>query len=553
MLFILLIWIYLFAASFITGYAFIRLMCRADKYKQLSYESYILAGFGVLTVYAETFSLFSKVGLWSNVLLIALLIILFFLFKKDFVEYIKQIKLVNKVQLFILIILFGLFAYGTSHGYMHYDSDLYHAQSIRWVEEYGVVKGLGNLHSRIAYNSAAFPLTALFSMKFLLGQSYHVCAGFLAWTVASMCRNLFNKKEFLRPSLKNAVRIVAIYYLAIIFDEMVSPASDYFVVLMIIATALLFLEQLEIDAEDANSFGLISLLSLMVVSYKISGALIVLIAIYPLYLLLKDKDIKSIIKFLVAGVLSVLPLLIRNVILSGYLVYPVPGIDLFDVDYKIPLSIATYDSKEIQVYGRGHIDITRFDEPISVWGKSWFNTLDGINKVAFLLSILGVLLLAVYLVNVIIKKEYKELKELFIIAVIGICFIFWLFTSPNIRFGCIFMWLFPALVLQYGYMKLLVDNRYKNLLYQLLVVLFLVYKALALGKEIAATATSEYLVKQQDYGHYEVDTFSINGNTFYVPKEGDQAGYDNFPAAPFVPYTTLISDNICDGFIATNP
>ena len=46
--------------------------------------------------------------------------------------------------------LFLIWIYFTSKGIMHYDSDLYHAQSIRWIEEYGVVKGLGNLQVRFA-------------------------------------------------------------------------------------------------------------------------------------------------------------------------------------------------------------------------------------------------------------------------------------------------------------------------------------------------------------------------------------------------------------------
>ena len=33
----------------------------------------------------------------------------------------------------------------------HLDTPLYHAQSIRWIEDYGAVKGLGNIHNRFAY------------------------------------------------------------------------------------------------------------------------------------------------------------------------------------------------------------------------------------------------------------------------------------------------------------------------------------------------------------------------------------------------------------------
>ena len=67
-----------------------------------------------------------------------------------------------------------------SGGHIHYDSDLYHAQSIRWLEEYGIVKGLGNIHVRFAYNSSFFALSALYSMKFLLKQSLHTVNGFIA-------------------------------------------------------------------------------------------------------------------------------------------------------------------------------------------------------------------------------------------------------------------------------------------------------------------------------------------------------------------------------------
>ena len=85
------------------------------------------------------------------------------------------------------MILFFVFAYGASTGIIHYDTGLYHAQSIRWIEEYGVVPGLGNLHTRLAYNSASFCLSALYSFAFLGGQSYHCVAGFLAFLLAVVC------------------------------------------------------------------------------------------------------------------------------------------------------------------------------------------------------------------------------------------------------------------------------------------------------------------------------------------------------------------------------
>ena len=53
----------------------------------------------------------------------------------------------NGVRYVIFIfVLMLLFSYGASRGYLHFDSGLYHAQAIRWIEEYGVVPGLANLH-----------------------------------------------------------------------------------------------------------------------------------------------------------------------------------------------------------------------------------------------------------------------------------------------------------------------------------------------------------------------------------------------------------------------
>ena len=101
-----------------------------------------------------------------------------------------------------------------------------------------------------------------------------------------------------------------------------------------------------------------------VLTVKLSGALILLLTLKPAVMLIKDKKIKDILLFLAAGFVMALPFFIRNVILSGWLVYPFTSIDLFNVDFKIPKGVAEYDSREIQVWGRGYSDVTRYEEPI---------------------------------------------------------------------------------------------------------------------------------------------------------------------------------------------
>lgn len=59
----------------------------------------------------------------------------------------------------------------TSRGEFHTDTNIYHAAAIRIYEEYGLVKGIGNLQLHYAYNSSCLAFASIFSMKWLLGSS----------------------------------------------------------------------------------------------------------------------------------------------------------------------------------------------------------------------------------------------------------------------------------------------------------------------------------------------------------------------------------------------
>ena len=168
MLTILLNWLYASVTIILLGFGVAALVEKVFSYRMKSGDGILMAGMIAATVYAQFFSLVYKVGMLANVILI-ILCILIYLWCKDNIkstvqEWIKDTSAAQKVLLFALILVWSYF---TSRGYIHYDSDLYHAQSIRWMEEYGIVPGLGNLHERFAYNSSFFALSALYSLKFL--------------------------------------------------------------------------------------------------------------------------------------------------------------------------------------------------------------------------------------------------------------------------------------------------------------------------------------------------------------------------------------------------
>lgn len=548
MISVIFIWLYMLFTCYITGFVCMRAISGNRKFKVKKETDYLYAGVGVITVYAQMFSILGKVGLWANVVLLFVCLIFSFLLRKDFGEQLRTFRLTaTPGRIVMTLLLFLVFAYGTSRGYIHYDTGLYHAQSIRWIEEYGIVPGLGNLHSRLAYNSSAFCLSALYSMAFLGGRSYHCCAGFLAFLLSLVCGEIIRKDFFKNPRLSDFVRIMGIYYLLNIFDEMISPASDYFMVLLVFFILIRWMELLEKGDKSFFPYAMLSVLCVIVVSIKLSGALILLLALKPAVQMIREKRIGETLKFLGIGIVAIVPFLVRNVILSGWLVYPFTAIDLFDVDFKIPKGMADYDAKEIQVWGRGYSDVTRYDEPVSKWLPEWIKGLGGVDTVFLVLAVSGILLLVLFAGYALWKRKKEMLDYLHAAGTLTICFLFWLLSAPLIRYGCVFLWLVP--VVTWGYLYLRISphtDRFR--IYAVLVVLIGIYKAGAFGFEQHRFVSTDYLVLQKDYDKYETESYELHGYTFYYSPSGDQTGYDAFPASPVKAEDIFRGETIEEGF-----
>ncbi len=554
MISVILNWLYITVTCYLVGFGAIKalsgILTKTKEFRLNSEIDYLYAGIGAVTVYAQFYSIFDGVGAGANLGMLLICVLCIIVYRKELLQKLHTFRLTVTPGKILLVCILGLiFAYGTSFGIIHYDTGLYHAQSIRWIEEYGVVPGLGNLHTRLAYNSAAFCLSALYSMAFLGGQSYHCVVGYLALLLMLVCIKAFRKERLLSPKLSDFVRLMGIYYLLMIFDEMVSPASDYFMVLLVFYIVIRWLELLEREETSYLPYGLLCLLCITVLTVKLSGALILLLILKPAVMLLKEKKIKEILIFLGTGLIMVIPFLIRNVILSGWLVYPFTFIDWFDVDFKIPKGVAEYDSREIQVWGRGYSDVTRYEEPISKWLPDWIRGLDTINLGFLALALLGLLVLVFLFIYALLKKKRNMADYLHVAGVMTACFLFWLCTAPLIRYGCVFLWLMPVLIWGYIYLRLSPHtDKYK--LYLIALILVGAYKLTAFGGEVAGSATTDYLVFQKDYEHFENIPYEMHGYTFYYPAEGDRTGYEDFPSAPLKKEDIFREDKLEDGFVS---
>lgn len=575
MLSVMIIWFYMMSTVFLLGYGILTGLSSFCHYRIKRWDSYVFCGLAGATVYAQFFSIFAPVGLAANLLLAGICLAAAIFCRKRLREDFGRLcgkwrekrgaggktRMGTVLLLLAAALLFLLYAYGASRGILHYDTALYHAQSIRWIEEYGIVKGLGNLHCRLAYNSASFALSALYSMKFLGGQSYHCAAGFLAFMLALVCLEGAGavRRKRLRPS--DFARVACVYYLLIIFDEMISPASDYFMVLTAFYLVIRWMDLAEEKEESVFPYAMLSVLAVFLMTVKLSAALILLLVCAPASVLIREKRWKETAAYIGLGLLTAAPFLIRNVLLSGWLVYPFTGIDLFHVDWKIPAGTAAYDAKEIQVWGRGYSDVARFNMPAWEWLPKWFQGLGGMDKLFVLAALFSVVVFLFRLVRWFRRKnktdekawEREKGRRIFLEGVLSLCFLFWLFTSPLIRYGCVYVYLVTAVVwgdvcTEFFAETEVVSGKRLEETCMFFIALFLLYKAAAFGKELAVSYVDDYWLYQKDYDNYETRSYEIEGIRFYCPVEGDRVGYDSFPSSPAEARIRLRGTDIEDGF-----
>ena len=590
MLSVILIWLYVIGTTYVIGYSLLNSLAgvarmqsrRGDRtypYAVHFQENYLIAGIITVTIYAQIFSLFGKVGLYANIILFLVSAFLCVIQIRKILDEGHRLwaMLFSTRSFWLYCIIFLIFAYGTSHGIMHYDTGLYHAQAIHWIESYGVVKGLGNLHVRLAYNSAAFPLSALYSFSFLGGQSYHTLAGYFALLLAWQCVDLKNIRRRKRTTLPDAARIVAIYYLFTIFDEIVSPASDYFVITLL---CYIIIQWLDLDLNHEKSvvpYIFLCITAVYAVTLKLSAAPFLLLAVKPIVMMIQRKRkayIRMTIYSFLAGLLTIVPFLIRNVILSGWLIYPFTALDLFHFSWKIPLGTAEYDAREIAVYGRGYTDVNRYTEPLRAWVPTWFGNVGKINQVmltADVLSLLGMCVLLIFWIMAIREKDTRISEKtgkiirldhirmvtlgdfLFIEIILYLALLFWFFSAPLIRYGSIFI-LFPAALMGYRaivYVQYRVRDIISIRMYQfvsIMIVLFLLYKSGMIILQEIPHIDKKYFLKQEDYLAYEVKPYMVSGFTFYYPVAGDQTGYSPFPSVPAKKQIVLRGKSLADGF-----
>ena len=183
MVVVLLSYVYIFLMCLVAGVVVREGLSRfipVPSAEKIGITGIITTGLAALTVYAECFSIFYKVGAVCHIVMLVVLGFGVFKFRSKISAFLINVKkrFRSKEGVVCLIIVL-VSAFYASRGNFHRDTGIYHAQAIRIIEEYGIIKGLGNFQLHFAYNSSYLALCALFTLSFILPFALHTMTGFI--------------------------------------------------------------------------------------------------------------------------------------------------------------------------------------------------------------------------------------------------------------------------------------------------------------------------------------------------------------------------------------
>lgn len=345
-------------------------------------------------------------------------------FKERFKRIVNSIKRFSALQigLFVVVIISFMVVIIWQVGVL--DSLLYHQQNIRWNEEYAVVPGLGNVEHRFGFNSNYFLLSAVFGFRFLFGETVYslhalVLLVIVLWIVKEIIRSDYEIKRI-------ALLIPIIGYIFIFGYSFTATSTD---LIPNIVAFYLIVKLLLYPAILKDKLLLLFFVPICLVTFKLSMAPICLMTLYVFITQIKLKNYKPIIFLLSVSFLVVGLWCVRNVILTGYLVFPFYEIDLFSFDWKIPKHVAIEEREFILVCGQRILGDMIWR--IFYWDTSIQPLIDWFTYTAFLGSIAISPLVVLY---GILKKKYLDKTVYFVYLILIMILLVWYTGGPDPRF-----------------------------------------------------------------------------------------------------------------------
>lgn len=415
----------------------------------------------------------------------------------------------------------------------NYDTGLYHAQAVRWIQSFAAVPGLGNLHANLAFNSGWFVVEALFGAPVApWGPVLVLAAWCFACAACFLSRRLFEAGRSDADTSALAGALLLPIGLLLMTKWFSSPSHDLPSALLVwvaILLALRLADRNELLKPSAAAIAAVALATCAaVIKLSAAPALLLPLILIRLSLFTRPRYAAALVATVAA---IVLPFIARNLILSGDLIYPLPFLDPFSFDWQMPEDQVVRQTAWVLSWAR-----MPHRNPLEVlagspatWLADWALHLRLSAKV-FFIATLG--LSAWHLPRVWRRWRrdgFRQSDAVYGTVLAGVAF--WFVTAPDPRFGWPFLPL-AAAMLTARTARPFAARRSRVL--QALVLVFLVQQFARIYVPPPSTVDlARRLWRPVPYPQPATRLVDIGGGAVAVPLKGNQC-WNTLPCTPEV-------------------
>jgi len=334
-----------------------------------------------------------------------------------------------------------------------YDADLYHANIVRWLNEYGTPLGLANLHTRLGNNSIWLVLAALFDNVY-----WNDC---IAWVMPALSASgvtayLLHNVLF---GTAGTVRLFCgcmLFFAVGINMRVMNYPNLYYDFPAQFVNIIVFTECLA-RAEDGwnikpGQAAVILCLAALAFAIKPVAGVSVLFAVGVALYGLKKAGLFSPANLWVAFLPAVTAGIIwmaRNSLLSGYPLFPLPFFSL-SMDWTVPkgMIVGTYEGiiAWARLPGPGYLESLHNGNWVMPWLKRH------VASRTFWLFV-GLPFLAALPLWIKAFCRRRNARSAFFGLWAALCLLYWFFSAPDMRFGMVFFQIFFSLGLLFAFQE----------------------------------------------------------------------------------------------------
>ncbi|MET0636182.1 MAG: hypothetical protein ABWZ25_09160 [Chitinophagaceae bacterium] len=321
----------------------------------------------------------------------------------------------------------------------HPDTLIYHAQNIRWAAEYRAIPGIANLQYHFGLQSNMFIVSALFSFRFtgtaaISFANLAICTWLLLFIFRQLDLSNTGQHSGVRNNLSWFMLLVFTFWTFTQIRLSVTSGSPDFAA-SIYCWLCLFLFVHPEPGESDKSAQLVRILLLLCFTIGIKFSTLPVLLLLPFVLYRTPRHgIGKWILCLVLAILLLAPVITRNIIASGYPLFPSGWVAL-PVDWKVEKTTVLQNEKYIKAYARAGVEA----EPASIdlvagqslveWVPYWWSRQSLADKTL----LLCLLILAPVAIILSVRRRRKDLQIILLISLAGT--LFWLNFAPDPRFG----------------------------------------------------------------------------------------------------------------------